>query len=402
VQTKTSNDHAAEETSSHHDMRAFLLFLLLAIPAGFLGAAWRSCDSSMKEWASGDDATAPSVPTQTASSVAPDQSRDAAASPERDHSTYQNAWLSLSYPSAWRPVAAQVLDEQRNAQTVALKQEGRSLLSLGMFTATDDTVGFVVSVVDAGETLNADAFLSERRRICDAFERAGDVTKVNLLERTVVNQLPAVVEDVERSGTGLFDRGRTTYLIGANRLYTLSFVGHKAGYAGHFGEFSRTLASLKIAGVAHAMASNWLSADPSPVAVESPAQAANMAPPETPKDVAAPPVGAKRTTSGLAYRVLTPGKGKVHPTTTSKVTVHYTGWSKDGKMFDSSVQRGEPSSFSLNQVILGWTEGLQLMVEGEKTRFWIPGSLAYGEVSEQPGAPVGQLTFDVELLQIQR
>jgi peptidylprolyl isomerase len=122
--------------------------------------------------------------------------------------------------------------------------------------------------------------------------------------------------------------------------------------------------------------------------------------PETPKDVAAPPGGAKRTTSGLSYRVITPGKGKVHPTTTSKVTVHYTGWSKDGKMFDSSVQRGVPSSFSLNEVILGWTEGLQLMVEGEKTRFWIPGNLAYGEVAKRPGAPTGQLTFDIELLQI--
>jgi len=127
-----------------------------------------------------------------------------------------------------------------------------------------------------------------------------------------------------------------------------------------------------------------------------------MAPPETPKDVAAPPAGAKKTASGLIYKVLKPGKGKEHPTATSRVTVHYSGWSKDGKMFDSSVQRGAPASFSLNGVIPGWTEGVQLMVEGEKTRFWIPGNLAYGDTPKRPGAPSGQLTFDIELIQIQK
>ncbi len=127
-----------------------------------------------------------------------------------------------------------------------------------------------------------------------------------------------------------------------------------------------------------------------------------MSPPETPKDVAAPPAGAKKTATGLSYKVLKPGKGKTHPTATSRVTVHYTGWSKDGKMFDSSVQRGAPASFSLNGVIPGWTEGVQLMVEGEKTRFWIPGNLAYGDTPKRPGAPSGQLTFDIELLQIQQ
>jgi peptidylprolyl isomerase len=104
----------------------------------------------------------------------------------------------------------------------------------------------------------------------------------------------------------------------------------------------------------------------------------------------------------LAYKVLKPGKGKDHPTGTSRVTVHYSGWTKDGKMFDSSVQRGAPASFSLNGVIPGWTESVQLMVEGEKTRFWIPGNLAYGDTPKRPGAPSGQLTFDIELLQIQK
>jgi peptidylprolyl isomerase len=123
--------------------------------------------------------------------------------------------------------------------------------------------------------------------------------------------------------------------------------------------------------------------------------------PETPKDVAKAPKDAKTTESGLAYRVLTKGTGTKHPTATSRVTVHYSGWTPDGKLFDSSVQRGAPSSFMLNQVVKGWTEGLQLMVEGEKTRFWIPAALAYGEKPARPGAPAGNRVFDVELLQIQ-
>ncbi|MEZ4241909.1 MAG: FKBP-type peptidyl-prolyl cis-trans isomerase [Myxococcota bacterium] len=125
----------------------------------------------------------------------------------------------------------------------------------------------------------------------------------------------------------------------------------------------------------------------------------NPPPPiEAPADVSAPPADATKTASGLAYKVLQPGKGTEHPGPTSKVTVHYTGWTaSDGKMFDSSVQRGEPASFALNGVIKGWTEGLQLMTEGEKARFWIPGDLAYGD---RPGRPAGMLVFDVELISI--
>ncbi len=119
--------------------------------------------------------------------------------------------------------------------------------------------------------------------------------------------------------------------------------------------------------------------------------------PQTPPDVKAPPADAKKTASGLAYKVLTPGTGKRHPSAISQVTVHYTGWTTDGKMFDSSVTRGEPATFPLDGVIAGWTEGLQLMVEGEKTRFWIPEPLAY----QGRRAPFGMLVFDVELLRVQ-
>ena len=122
--------------------------------------------------------------------------------------------------------------------------------------------------------------------------------------------------------------------------------------------------------------------------VESPTQA--------PPDVKAAPSDAKRTSSGLAYKVVTPGKGTRKPTSRSSVTVHYSGWTTDGKLFDSSVTRGQPATFPLDGVIAGWTEGVQLMVEGEKTRFWIPESLAYRGQSP----PYGMLVFDVELLKI--
>ena len=115
-----------------------------------------------------------------------------------------------------------------------------------------------------------------------------------------------------------------------------------------------------------------------------------------PPDVKAPPKDAKKTSGGLAYKVLTPGTGKKHPSAASAVTVHYTGWTTDGKMFDSSVVRGEPTTFGLSNVIAGWTEGVQLMVEGEKTRFWIPEKLAYKGQS----APYGLLVFDIELIKV--
>ena len=119
--------------------------------------------------------------------------------------------------------------------------------------------------------------------------------------------------------------------------------------------------------------------------------------PKTPADVAAPPKDAAKTASGLASKVLKKGTGKDHPSATSVVKVDYSGWTTDGKMFDSSITRGEPAEFPLNQVIPGWTEGVQLMVEGEKRRFWIPEALAY---KGQAGAPAGMLVFDVELLKI--
>jgi len=105
--------------------------------------------------------------------------------------------------------------------------------------------------------------------------------------------------------------------------------------------------------------------------------------------------------SGLQYLVLTEGKGDKKPNATSRVTCHYHGTLTDGKIFDSSVQRGQPATFPLNQVIKGWTEGLQLMSIGSKYRFFIPSELGYG--SRQVGSDIGPnsvLIFDVELLGI--
>ncbi|MFY9820233.1 MAG: FKBP-type peptidyl-prolyl cis-trans isomerase [Thermoanaerobaculia bacterium] len=119
--------------------------------------------------------------------------------------------------------------------------------------------------------------------------------------------------------------------------------------------------------------------------------------PEAPADVAAPPADAQRSESGLAWKVLKSGTGTVHPKKDSIVRVHYTGWTTDGKMFDSSYAKGKPATFGLTDVIPGWTEGLQLMTEGESRRFWTPKSLAYRGA---PGKPEGMLVFDVDLLEI--
>ena len=116
-----------------------------------------------------------------------------------------------------------------------------------------------------------------------------------------------------------------------------------------------------------------------------------------PADVAAPPADALRTPSGIASKMLIVGLGSIRPKATSKVTVHYTGWTTDGKMFDSSYLRGAPSTFSVDGVIPGWTEILQHMVVGEKRRVWIPANLAY---ESMPSRPQGMLVFEIELMDI--
>ncbi|KOO15822.1 peptidylprolyl isomerase [Vibrio xuii] len=111
--------------------------------------------------------------------------------------------------------------------------------------------------------------------------------------------------------------------------------------------------------------------------------------------------GVITTESGLQYEVLHKGEGEEKPTASSKVKVHYHGTLIDGTVFDSSVDRGQPISFKLNQVIKGWQEGLTYMSVGDKFRLYIPSPLAYGKNGSGPIPPASALIFDVELLEIQ-
>ena len=117
-----------------------------------------------------------------------------------------------------------------------------------------------------------------------------------------------------------------------------------------------------------------------------------------PPDVAAPPADAASTPSALYYKVIKAGTGTRHPAARDNVTVHYSGWTTAGVLFDSTVLKGAPITLDLNNVIRGWTEGLQLMVEGERTRFWIPEKLAY---KGERGKPRGMLVFDIDLIRIE-
>jgi hypothetical protein len=123
----------------------------------------------------------------------------------------------------------------------------------------------------------------------------------------------------------------------------------------------------------------------------------NVDPAPAPSDVATVPTTANKTASGLAYRVIKKGSGaSARPTLQSMITIDYSGWTPDGKLFDSSVTRGEKATFPLSGLIKGWQEGVQLMGAGDTYRFWIPGHLAY-DGNPNPGTPKGMLVFDVTL-----
>lgn len=110
--------------------------------------------------------------------------------------------------------------------------------------------------------------------------------------------------------------------------------------------------------------------------------------------------GVVETDSGLQYQVLQKGDNTEHPAASTKVKVHYHGTLLDGTVFDSSVERNKPLSFGLNQVIKGWTEGVQLMTVGDKFKFFIPSSLAYGNSATGKITAGSLLIFEVELLAI--
>jgi FKBP-type peptidyl-prolyl cis-trans isomerase len=119
--------------------------------------------------------------------------------------------------------------------------------------------------------------------------------------------------------------------------------------------------------------------------------------PPVPPDVAKPPGDAQKTAKGVFYKVLKAGAGGPHPKPTESVKANYSGWTTDGRIFDTSLLHGGPTQFSLQGVIAGWTDAIPLMSIGDKYRLWIPEQLAY---KGQPGQPQGMLVFDVELTEI--
>lgn len=124
-----------------------------------------------------------------------------------------------------------------------------------------------------------------------------------------------------------------------------------------------------------------------------------LEPPRAPVHVSAPPRDAKRTKSGLAYEITRKGAGTMSPMHDDHVEVHYSAWTADGELFDSSIVRGKPNKLPLRRLIAGWAEGLTLMREGDKALLWIPEQLAY---QGKPGGPKGMLVYEVELLRITR
>jgi peptidylprolyl isomerase len=122
-------------------------------------------------------------------------------------------------------------------------------------------------------------------------------------------------------------------------------------------------------------------------------------PPAAPKDVGQIPADATRSESGLAWRVLENGTGSDRPIETAVVEIVYTAWTADGAVFESSVLRGGVDTVGIKRLVPGWTEGMKLMVEGERRLFWIPEDLAY---QGQPHRPAGMLVVDVTLVQIRR
>jgi peptidylprolyl isomerase len=122
-------------------------------------------------------------------------------------------------------------------------------------------------------------------------------------------------------------------------------------------------------------------------------------PPRPPANLAAPPKTATRTPSGLSYLALEKGQGDRRPTAESLVEVHYSGWTTDGELFESSVVRGHPRTVPVDRVMPGWTEGLQRMVEGDRFVFWIPEELAY---AGKRASKRGTLVYEIKLLKIVR
>lgn len=160
-----------------------------------------------------------------------------------------------------------------------------------------------------------------------------------------------------------------------------------------------TLAGIALAGLALCLASPSFAQDPSPPMTET----APIGPEESAKFVNEIPEDTEKVTteSGLVYSVLRPGTGDVKPAMGDAVTVHYTGWTTDGRVFDSSRKRGQPAQFNVGGLIPGWNEALQLMTTGARLKLTIPADLAYGKDGSPPVIPPNAtLIFDMELIDV--
>jgi FKBP-type peptidyl-prolyl cis-trans isomerase len=120
--------------------------------------------------------------------------------------------------------------------------------------------------------------------------------------------------------------------------------------------------------------------------------------PETPRDLTAPR-SARKTPSGLALQMLHKGRGTRHPASDSRMTLHFSGWTADGRLIESSVMGGQPATYEMEGVLPGWREALPRMVVGDKVRLFIPASLAFGEKARR-GTPRGDVVYELELLQL--
>jgi peptidylprolyl isomerase len=126
-----------------------------------------------------------------------------------------------------------------------------------------------------------------------------------------------------------------------------------------------------------------------------------IAAPATPTDLLAPPATALRLDSGVSVQTLQKGRGGPHPSASSRVRLHFSGWTREGRLFESTVMSGEPAVYLVANALPGWQEGLHRMVVGEKARFWIPAALAYGSRPGRRGVPTGDLVYDIELLALE-
>ena len=221
--------HAAkEDVRMNHGMQ----LMLGVFVAGCLCAAYKGLHNS----AQSDNTNRQVTPVS--------QSKTGTPAPTQRAMTYSEAGISLQYPKTWRSFPSQAVSQIKANMATELRKYDRTLISLAMFISSDEEVAFFVSKVRADKPLTDDDILAERRKFYEDAVNAGDVTRINTLEKTTVKDLPAVVEDIERQNGG---RGRTVKLLKGDFLIELSLiVNKKSNYDKYFPDFETIIATLTI------------------------------------------------------------------------------------------------------------------------------------------------------------